>query len=79
MDQTEFTHNGWLIEERQDGKFDCTHPDFEGPYDDRFIVASSPEEAVRLIDEWVEPEIGYGQPDEYWRESHHAIEKGMGQ
>lgn len=48
------THRNWLIEQNWLGQWEATHPDFDGPEDNRYVHGRTRDEVIEEIDFWIE-------------------------
>lgn len=46
-------HRGWLIEQDSNEECVASHPDYDGPLDDRHVAAKTREAIIEEIDAWI--------------------------
>lgn len=46
-------YKGWLIEENFAGWYEGTHPDFDGPEDNRYVQEKTLKDCKSSIDDWI--------------------------
>lgn len=47
-------YRGWLIEENWLHEWEATHPSFDGPEDNRYVIAKTRAAVIEEIDTWIE-------------------------
>ncbi len=48
------THRNWLIDQNWLGQWEATHPDFDGPSDNRYVTGRTRDEVIEEIENWIE-------------------------